>query len=460
MKTNKLRSEPASLQANPNKKTDLIYRRIVRRLMPILFLAYVVSYIDRSNIGFAKLQMQHELALSDSVYGFGAGVFFIGYFLFEIPSNLLLHRLGAKRWISRIMFAWGTLSTLMYLTRGPLSFYLLRFMLGAAEAGLVPGVILYLTYWFPSSRRARILAIFYAAVAVSGIIGGPASGWLMHTMNGALGLGGWQWVFIVEGIPSILMGFIVLRFLDSSPKEARWLSTEEKDLVISGLDQEFKLNAAPSRVLRDPLIWLLTAVFFMQCAGITGVGLWMPSLVQATGIRNITHIGFLTAIPYVIAICAMFFHCRHSDHTGERCWHTAIPMFTAAIGLVLAVKYGHDTVISLIGLTLTASGILCSTPPFWSITVGRLSGRGAAVGVALVAAVGNLGSFASPFFVGIIREMTHGTSAGFYLVSAGLLVGGLLIIAARKALTATPSEATDRKLFAADVRLSQSKPGN
>ncbi|WP_345816484.1 MFS transporter [Paraburkholderia sp. PREW-6R] len=410
---------------------DAIYRKIAWRLMPMLFLGFVVSYLDRSNIGFAKLQMQSELALSESVYGLGAGIFFIGYFLFEVPSNLLLHRFGARRWIARIMISWGVISALMFVVRGPLSFYALRFLLGVAEAGLVPGVILYLTYWFPASRRARMVAMFYAAVAASGIIGGPISGGLMKTLQGAHGLSGWQWLFILEGVPSVLMGFVVWRFLDDSPSKAKWLSDDEKQLVSARLDPPQLVHTSTFNAFVDPSMWLYTAVYFMLCAGIVGVGLWMPSLVQATGVHDLFLIGTLTAIPYLVAIVVMILHGRHSDRTGERRWHIALPMLVGAIGMTLAVRFSHDTTVSLIGLTLTASGILSATPPFWSLPVARLSGRSGAVGVAMVNAVGNLGSFVSPFFIGYTRDITHSTSTGFYSIAVGLCLGALLILMAR-----------------------------
>lgn len=418
-------------QSAASRALDAIYRKITLRLMPILFLSYVVSYLDRQNIGFAKLQMQQELGFSDSVFGLGASIFFIGYFLFEVPSNMFLHKLGARRWIARIMISWGAISVLMFMTRGPVSFYALRFLLGVAEAGLVPGAILYLSYWFPAPRRARVVAMFYTAVAVSGIVGGPISGWLMQALDGKHGMSGWQWLFIVEGVPSVLMGLIVLRFLVDLPNHASWLSASEKALVNAQVDAPVHGHRSTWSTFGDRQLWLLIAVFFMQCAGITGVGMWMPTLVQATGVRSLAQVGMLTAIPYLVAIVAMFFHCRHSDRTGERRWHVAVPMVVAAMGLALSVRFGHDTVISLIGLTLGASGILCSTPPFWSLPVSRLSGSAAAVGVAMVTAFGNLGSFASPFLIGLTRDLTHSTATGIYSIAAGLLFGGVLVLSYR-----------------------------
>ena len=425
-------NDAATPRAAASRRLDATYRKISWRLMPMLFLAYVVSYLDRQNIGFAKLQMQHELGLSDSVFGLGASVFFIGYFLFEVPSNILLHRFGARRWIARIMISWGVVSVLMFMTRGPVSFYALRFLLGVAEAGLVPGVILYLTYWFPAERRARIVAMFYTAVAVSGIVGGPLSGWLMQTLNGTNGMSGWQWLFIVEGLPSLVLGFVVWRYLDESPDRAAWLSSEEKAAVDAQLDRRDQSQHSTLHALGDRQLWLLIAVFFTMCAGITGVGLWMPTLVQQTGVKSLTQIGLLTAIPYGVAIIAMFLHCRHSDRTGERRWHVAVPLVVGALGLAIAVRFGHDTAISLLGLTMGASGILCATPPFWSLPVARLSGGAAAVGVAMVCAFGNLGSFASPFFIGLTRDLTHHNAVGLYTIAAGLLAGAVLVVAYRR----------------------------
>ncbi|MCP2091916.1 UNVERIFIED_ORG: MFS family permease [Paraburkholderia sediminicola] len=329
---------PATLPASSGS-LDATYRRTAWRIMPLLFLGFVVSYLDLSNIGFAKLRMQDQLALSESVYGLGPGTFFIGYFLFEVPSNLLLHRFGARRWIARIMISWGVLSALMFVVRGPASFYALRFLLGVAEAGLVPGVILYRptgfgrraarAWWrssMPRSPRPASSAARYRAADDA-------------NPHGTRGLSGWQWPFLLEGVPSVLMGLVIWRFLDESLAHAAWLSAAEKASVIGELDAPPPGSDKPAfRVFVGPYMWLLTTVFFMMCAGIVGVGLCRPSLVQATGVRNLIHIGVLTAIPYVAASIAMIVHGRHSDRSGERRWHVALPMLIGALGLARAVR--------------------------------------------------------------------------------------------------------------------------
>ncbi|REE07332.1 MFS transporter [Paraburkholderia sp. BL27I4N3] len=408
----------------------LLYRKIAWRIMPILFLGFVISSIDRSNIGFAKLQMQNDLGFSNSVYGIGAGIFFIGYFVLEVPSNLLLHRLGARVWITRIMVTWGVVSVLMFLTRGPASFYLLRFLLGIAEAGLVPGVILYLTYWFPSARRARMVAVFYTAVAASGIVGGPAAGWIMAHFAGFHGLAGWQWLFILEGVPAVLLAAAVYRYLDDNPDRAAWLTPAQRAFVTSQLDStEQDADAGAWRVFGTPLMWLLTTVFFMICVSMIGVAMWLPTLIQATGVSDVFHVGLLSAVPYLVATMAMILVSRHSDRTGERRWHVALPMIIGAGGLGVSVAYDHNTLIALGGLTVATTGILSAMPPFWSVPAGFLRGRAAAAGIAMINALGNLGGFFGPFFIGYTRDLTHSTASGITAIAVALAIGGVLMLA-------------------------------
>ena len=417
-------------QASMRSPADATYRMIAWRIMPILFAGFILNFLDRSNIAFAKLHMQSDLSLSDTVYGLGAGIFFIGYFVFEVPSNLLLHRLGARLWIARIMVSWGLLSGAMFLIIGPYSFYLVRFLLGLAEAGFVPGVLLYLTFWFPQARRARIVALFYAAVPISGIIGGPLAGLILSATPVQGALAGWQWLFIVEAIPTMLLGLVVYFTMDDTPQQAQWLSADQKHLVVEQLDG--RLPEEESRAfapLADPRVWLLIGVFFGQTMGIIGFSLWLPTLVQASGVHDVLLIGLLSAVPYLCAVPLMILNSRHSDKRGERRWHVAVPMLLATAGLLLSIAASANPPVALLGLTMTAVGILSATPVFWTLPAMFLRGKGAASGFALINAAGNLGGFVGPFFVGYMRDITHSTAPGLLAMAAFLAIGGLLVLA-------------------------------
>lgn len=409
---------------------DRLYRRVSRRLLPFLFLCYVAAYLDRVNVGFAKLQMQADLALSDTVYGIGAGIFFIGYFLFEVPSNLLMERVGARRWIARIMISWGVVSVATMFATGPASFYALRFLLGVAEAGFFPGVVLYLTYWYPAQRRARIVALFMSGVAVAGVVGGPLSGAIMAGLAGQAGLHGWQWLFLLEGLPSIALGVWTLFWLDDNIRAARWLDDAAKAALEAALAPEAaaKQHLPLSRLFASGTVWLLALVYFLCVMGLYGVSFWLPQLLKNSGVEDVFDIGLLTAIPYGVAAIAMVLAARHSDRSGERRWHTAIAAFAGAAGLTIATAYAHDTVLALAALSLATAGILSTFPIFWSLPTALLGGTAAAAGIALVNSVGNLAGFASPYLVGAIRDATGSTAIGILVLSASLVLGGLLVL--------------------------------
>lgn len=412
---------------------DPLYRRVSWRLMPFLFLCYVAAYLDRVNVGFAKLQMLAELRFSDTVYGVGAGIFFIGYFLFEVPSNLLMTRAGARIWIARIMISWGLISSALMLANSVATFYLLRFLLGAAEAGFFPGIILYLTYWYPAHRRARMVALFMSGVAVAGVVGGPLSGWIMQAFAGRYGLSGWQWLFLLEGLPSVLIGVWTLFYLDDGIRAARWLSEDDKRLLERAIaeDGQQRQRLPLARVFASGTVWLLALVYFLFVMGLYGVSFWLPQLIKNSGVKDMLDIGLLTAIPYSVAALAMVLAARHSDRSGERRWHAAVAAVAGALGLVVATVYSDNTVIAMAALSVATAGILSTFPIFWSLPTAMLGGAAAAAGIALINSVGNLAGFASPYLVGAIKDATGTTANGIYLLAASLVAGAALVVARR-----------------------------
>lgn len=428
---------------NHNKETldmhrsdhlDALYRRVSWRLMPFLFLCYVAAYLDRVNVGFAKLQMLADLRFSDTVYGLGAGIFFIGYFLFEVPSNLLMTRTGARIWIARIMISWGLISSALMFANSVATFYLLRFLLGAAEAGFFPGIILYLTYWYPAHRRARMVALFMSGVAVAGVVGGPLSGWIMTAFAGRYGLSGWQWLFLLEGLPSVLIGIWTLFYLDDGIRSASWLGEDDKRLLERAIadDGKAQRHMPLARVFGNGTVWLLALVYFLFVMGLYGVSFWLPQLIKNSGVKDVFDIGLLTAIPYGIAAVVMVLAARHSDRSGERRWHAAVAALAGALGLVGATLYADNTVVAMAALSVATGGILTTFPIFWSLPTAMLGGAAAAAGIALINSVGNLAGFASPYLVGAIKDATGSTASGIYLLAASLVAGAVLVLAAAR----------------------------
>ena len=409
---------------------DAIYRKVSWRLVPFLLLCYVVAYLDRVNVGFAKLQMLNDLKFSETVYGLGAGVFFIGYFLFEVPSNVILHKVGARVWIARIMITWGLISAAMVFVTTPTMFYVLRFLLGVAEAGFFPGIILYLTYWYPAERRGRTTTWFMTAVALSGVIGGPLSGWIMQTFDGRNGWAGWQWMFLLEGTPSVLVGLWVLAFLDDRISHAKWLTAEEKTVLERNIAAEtaHKEDMPIRRVLSSPRVWMMSAIYFSFVMGLYGISFWLPTIIRQTGVKGALDIGLLTAIPYGVAVLGMVLVARSADRTGERRWHIAIPAIAGAIGLVLSVLWHDRTVLAMVGLTLATIGIMTTLPLFWSLPTAFLAGTGAAAGIAMINSLGNLAGFISPYAVGWLKDLTQSTNAGMYLLAGCLVAGAVLTL--------------------------------
>jgi D-galactonate transporter len=408
------------------------YRKVTWRLLPFLMLCYVVAYLDRVNVGFARLQMLSDLGFSETVYGLGAGMFFIGYFTFEVPSNIILHRIGARTWIARIMITWGIVSALFMFIKTPFSFYALRFVLGVAEAGFFPGIILYLTYWFPSDRRGRMISMFMMAIPLSGIFGGPFSGWIMATFAGTGGLAGWQWLFLLEAAPALIVGVIVLLYLDNGIRSAKWLNDEEKALLERRLAEDsahIEPHGSLGAVLADRRVALMCAIYFTIVMGQYGLTFWMPTLIQAAGVSGTLKIGMFTAVPYGAGAVAMIFFGRSADRRRERRWHAAGCMLIGAAGLTLSALAGTHTAVAIIFLTIASTGVFSCAPLFWSLPTAFLSGAAAAAGIAAINSIGNLAGFVSPYVVGWLKDLTHSTQAGMFAVSGVLVAGALIILA-------------------------------
>ena len=430
MNTTLLRAAPGIRQSGD----DATYAKVTWRLLPFLFICYVAAYLDRVNVGFAKLQMLSDLKFSETIYGLGAGIFFIGYFIFEVPSNLMLHRFGARKWIARIMISWGVISGCMMLVQTPTSFYILRFLLGVAEAGFFPGIILYLTYWYPAARRSKVTSLFMTGIPMAGVIGGPLSGWILTAFDGMNGLAGWKWLFILEAAPSIFLGLMVLVYLDDKISDATWLSTEEKALLQRNIEADGAHIEDHSALgaFRNAKVWILAAAYFGFIMGLYGVSFWLPSLVKASGVTNAATIGWLVAIPYAAAVASMIWTSGHSDRTGERRWHIAVPALIGAAGLVASILVPQTPLWAIVTLTVATMGILTGLAQFWCLPPAFLGGAAAAAGIALINSVGNLAGFVSPFIVGWIKDLTGSTNNGLLVISASLVVGSAIVLSMSK----------------------------
>lgn len=407
------------------------YRRIAFRLMPFLMLCYFCAYLDRVNVGFAKLQMMSDLQFSEAVYGLGAGIFFIGYFLCEVPSNIVLHKVGARRWIARIMITWGILSGCFAFVQTEWQFYTLRFLLGVAEAGLAPGLLLYLTYWFPSYRRARMTVLWFIAIPISGMIGGPLSGLIMDRMSGVHGWFGWQWMFVIEAIPTVIVGLLVLAVLKDSVQDANWLTQDEKNLVKQELAQDNQHkegHASVKEFIADKRLWLLAGIYFCVVMGQYAITFWLPTLIRNSGISDNWHIGLLTSLPYMCAIVVMILAGRSGDHFQERRWHLIIPMCAGAIALTFATLFASNLTLSLICLCIAASGVLTASSLFWMLPTNFLGGVSAAAGIAAVNSFANLAGFCSPYLIGWVTTNTGSNAIGMFLITAVLIFGASLVL--------------------------------
>lgn len=427
---------PASTQPLSDAERTAALRKVTWRLIPLLFLCYVIAYVDRINVGFAKLQLREVLGVEpdvfNTVFGTGAGIFFWGYFLFEVPSNLILQRVGARIWIARIMIVWGLVSMSFMFMKGVTMFYVLRFLLGVAEAGFFPGIILYFTYWYPASERAKIVALFAVGGVTAGVIGSPISGALLE-LNGLLGLGGWQWLFLLEAVPAVLVGLVVLMLLPNGPQQARWLSEREKAWIQDRVKEEAELaHATRHHNLKDAFtsgrVWLLCLIYFLMNIGAYGFEMWLPTIVKGLSGQRNAIVGVITAVPYLVAGVAMLLYGRHSDQTGERRGHVAFGAVFAAAGFALAA-YAKNPWIAIVGLTLGFSGQKSTLGPFWALSTSFLSGTAAAGGIALINSVGNLGGYFGPRFVGMIKDATHSDTGALLLLGGALLGMGLFTLA-------------------------------
>ena len=422
----------AGLGSAPQQEIEeRTYKKVTMRIVPFLFICYLAAYLDRVNVGFAKLQMLHELNFSETVYGFGAGIFFLGYVLFEVPSNVIMHKVGARLWIARIMITWGLISGAMAFVHSAWTFYLLRFLLGVAEAGFIPGILLYLTYWYPAKRRGRVTAIFLTAIPMASIFGGPLSGWILNAVSGAHGFSGWQWLFLLETIPSLVLGIVTLLYLDDRVASVSWLDNDEKRIITENIareDQEKEHLSHLSVAFKTPRVWLLGLIYFCLASGIYIISFWLPTLIKQTGVSDPLQIGLLTAVPYIAAIIAMVAVNSHADRVRERRWHTLIPAVVTACGLLLTAWAVNNTLLAMAGLVMATAGASTAQSSFWTFPAAFLGGAAAAAGIALINSLGNIAGFASTFLVGWMTDLTHSTSASLYFFAGLLAVGAALIL--------------------------------
>jgi MFS transporter, ACS family, tartrate transporter len=412
-------------------------------------LLYVVSFLDRVNVGFASLTMNRDLGFSPEVYGFGAGIFFFGYFLFEVPSNIILEKVGARLWICRIMLTWGFVSMATAFVQGALSFYVLRFLLGLAEAGFFPGMVLYLTFWFPSATRARFIAMFLAAVPLASVVGGPVSGFILG-VEGHLGLHGWQWLFLLEGLPSVLLGLGVLVWMPDRPSTASWLSDHEKSVVEAALATEQPgTHTKLLPMLRDARVWALTIPDFCIVLGLYGLNLWLPQMVKEMGFTNL-ETGFVVAAPYLVSSAVMVLWGLSSDARNERVWHISAAALLGASGLAGAALF-HSHLAVLASLTVAACGIYAALAVFWTLPTSFLGGTAAAGGIALINSISNTGGFFGPYIMGWLKSHTGGYSAGLGVLAAALVVASILVVAVGRTLTLAGRTQVPEKLLRMEV---------
>ncbi len=408
---------------------EAVVRKVRWRVLPFLILCFFVAFLDRVNVGFAALQMNQDLGFTPEVYGLGAGLFFIGYFFFEIPSNLALHRFGARRWIARILVTWGILAIGMAWVSGTTSFYVMRFLLGAAEAGFFPGVLLYMTYWFPREARARVMATFSLGSVVSLVIGAPLSGFILSISGG--GLANWQWLFIVEGVPAVMLGVVTLFVMTDRPADATWLGAAEKRWLADTLAAEASAKPAESRMgalatLKDPRAVVLAFAAMLNIVAIYGISLWLPQIVKSVGNLSNLQVGFISALPFLCTAVAMMLNARHSDRHGERRFHILVPAVLGGCGFVLAAL-STSPLVGLLGICVAAMGIWCANTVFWTVPMQIFSGVSAAAALGLINSIGNLGGFIGPYLTGWIRQASGGYPAALMTLGGALACFGVVV---------------------------------
>lgn len=420
---------------------ERVYKKLIWRLVPFIFTCYIFAYFSRINVSFAKLEMLADIQLSETAYGFGAGIFFIGYVIFAVPSNIVLSKIGAKRWICILMVCWGIFSTCLMFTRTPMQFYILRLLTGIAEAGFFPGVVYYFTRWFPSERRGRVISLFMAAIPLSGVLGGPLSGFIMETFgNHQLNLSGWEWLFLLYGIPTILLGFSVLWFMPDRYDSCTFLTLDEKQIIADELQKEDQRKDSDCKnnsllgFLLSPMVWYFCIIYFFIEMGEYAIGFWMPSIIKSSGFDSLSLIGVLSAIPYLLAGIVMVYVGRSADLHKERRWHLVVPMLIGMIGLLIAAKFADNPIIAMIGLTLSTIGVLTSLPMFWTVPSAMLGTAAAAGGLALINSIGNLAGFCSPYLVGWIKDTTNSTDIALYILAGSVFIGAILILRIPKKL--------------------------
>ncbi len=430
-------ASPVTSFAEPDPRFEKrVYSKVTWHLIPFLFLCYIFAYIDRVNVGFAKLQMQKDLNLSDAVYGFGAGIFFIGYLLFQVPCNIALQKIGAKYWLGPIMIVWGCVSACTMFAKGMYSFYAIRFLLGIVESGFFPGVILYLTFWFPSKHRSKMVAAFMTAIPISGVIGGPISGFLLEHAFKFGGLRGWQWLFLVEAVPSVVAGFLAMIFLNDSPRTSRWLSDDERGLLMRRLQEDDAAHRdlitdrahSLGSLFRNRNAWLFSLMYFGVVMGNYGLQFWLPQILKNTLTKDPLQIGFYTVIPWAVTAVTMVVVGHHSDKTGERAWHIAVAGIAGGMGLALSVIPGISGGLILCALTIATAGIITASSNFWAIPTMYLSGAAASAGIAMINSLGNLGGQVGPYLIGEIHDLTGSMTPALLAMAASCWLSAALTL--------------------------------
>ncbi|MCC2976528.1 MFS transporter [Sphingomonas sp. PL-96] len=420
-----------ALRAGTGAVDGGVYGKIAWRILPFLLLCYLAAYIDRVNIGFAKLQMSSDLGFSEAAYGLGAGIFFIGYSIFEVPSNLMLHKVGARRWIARILISWSLISACFAFVETETHFYILRFLLGVAEAGFAPGALLYLTYWFPAARRSRANSAMFLAIPLAGIIGAPLSGLIMEHMSGVAAWEGWRWMFVIEALPAMIAGLLTFRFLPDRPSDVDWLSPAEKRQVLDDLAADAGVRTEHLSVrqfLADKRLWLLCAIYFCVVMGQYAITFWLPTIVKNAGATGPLMNGMLTTLPFLAAMVAMLGFSFSADRHRERRWHLIVPMVVGAVALTIASFVPHDLTLSIVLLSIAAAGMLSATVMFWSLPPAFLGGVWAAAGIGGINAIGNVAGFVSPYVIGSLVSAGGDLRLGLYAITAAVLIGAALVL--------------------------------